>query len=87
MEGLAFHQVNQLFLLAGDGGLKPTGFNSWEQGEREPGLQPAEGRQARTRGVSGRGEPRGMWQPPKVCAGGNSPVFHLLQPFLCRLVL
>lgn len=53
----------------GMGVCSPRALIPKEQGEREPGLQPAEGWQARARGASGQGEPRGAWQPSKGCAG------------------
>ena len=72
-------RISQPFLLAGDGDLKPRvngnlGFNLPRAGKPEHV------------GSVGEGSPGEHGSPQKGCAGGCSPVFHLLQPFLRLLV-
>jgi len=76
-------RISQPFLLAGAGGSEPIGFNSQEQGEWVPGLQPAEGRQASVGGVSGRGGPRGTWQPPQMLCWGGTHQFSICSSPSC----
>lgn len=80
VNGLAFHRDQPATSCR-----EPLSFHSQEQGDQEPGLQPAEGQQAKAHSVPGRAEPQETWQhtpppPPKGCAGDAHQVSACFSP-------